>query len=101
MTSWASWTTTGVLTGAGGIRTVEVGALSGDLTVHTTWIDGLAEIAVQYSGALDWFTLVGSPVPCPSREESRSLHQAVIEAIREGEIEDALSSPGGGRTGSA
>ncbi|WP_443042713.1 hypothetical protein [Streptomyces sp. NBC_00344] len=69
--------------------------------MHTTWIDGLAEIAVQYSGALDWFTLVGSPVPCPSREESRSLHQAVIEAIREGEIEDALSSPGGGRTGSA
>ncbi|MEV8566199.1 hypothetical protein AB0436_11595 [Streptomyces sp. NPDC051322] len=99
MTSWASWTTSGVFTGAGGVRTVEVGPISGDLTVHTTWIDGQAEVAVQFTGALDWFTLPGSPVPCPSQEESRSLHQAVIEAIRLGATETALSTTG--RRGSA
>jgi hypothetical protein len=92
MTSWASWTTSGVFTGAGGVRTVEIGPISGDLTVHTTWIDGQAEVAVQFTGALDWFTLPGSPVPCPSQEESRSLHQAVIEDIRSGATEITLSS---------
>ncbi len=83
--SWASWTTSGVYTGTGGVRTEEAGILSGDLTVHTTWFDGQASVAVQYSGSSDWFTLVGSPVPCPSEEESRSFHQSVVEAVRAGE----------------
>lgn len=101
MTSWASWTTGGVFTGMGGVTTVEVGPIRGELTVHTTWIDGQAEIAVQYSGALDWFTLTGSPVPCFSREDSRSLHQAVIEAIRAGATDDALSPQDGSGSGRA
>ncbi|BFP57467.1 hypothetical protein ACFYUM_14205 [Streptomyces fimicarius] len=83
--SWASWTTSGVYTGTGGVRTEEAGILSGDLTVHTTWFDGQAAVAVQYSGSSDWFTLTGSPVPCPSEEESRRFHQSVVEAVRAGE----------------
>ncbi|QNE78911.1 hypothetical protein F0344_33825 [Streptomyces finlayi] len=82
--SWASWTTSGVFTGAGGVRTEEAGILGGDLTVHTTWADGEAEVAVQFSGASDWFTLVGSPVRCPTEEASRAFHQAVVEAVRAG-----------------
>lgn len=30
--TWASWTTTGVFAGRGGVRTDEAGVLSGDLT---------------------------------------------------------------------
>ncbi|WNF25429.1 hypothetical protein RI138_00665 [Streptomyces sp. C11-1] len=82
--SWASWTTSGVFAGTGGVRTVEAGILTGDLTVHTTWSDGQASVAVQYSGSSDWFTLAGSPAPCPSEEESRAFHQSVVEAVREG-----------------
>ncbi|MFJ4963283.1 hypothetical protein EES43_00885 [Streptomyces sp. ADI96-02] len=82
--SWASWTTRGVFAGTGGVRSVEAGILSGDLTVHTTWIEGQASVAVQYSGSTDWFTLEGSPVPCASEEESRSFHQMVVEAVRSG-----------------
>ncbi|KAA6220150.1 hypothetical protein ACFFSH_19675 [Streptomyces filamentosus] len=82
--SWASWTTAGVYTGRGGVLTVEGGIVTGDLTVHTTFADGEARVAVQYSGASDWFTMSGSPVPCPSEEESRELHDAVVEAVREG-----------------
>lgn len=82
--NWASWTTLGVFAGTGGVRTEEVGVVSGDLTVHTTWTERQAEVAVQYSGASDWFTLAGSPVPCRSEEESRSLHQSVVEAVRAG-----------------
>jgi hypothetical protein len=84
MMAWASWTTTGIYAGAGGVRTDELGVISGDLTVHTTWSGGQAQIAVQYSGASEWFTLTGSPVPCPSEEASRTLHQAVVDAVRAG-----------------
>ncbi|ANW16745.1 hypothetical protein [Streptomyces clavuligerus] len=82
--SWASWTTTGVYSGRGGVLTDEVGVLTGDLTVHTTWAGGEARIAVQYSGASDWFTMSGSPIPCTSEDESRSLHQAVVDAVQTG-----------------
>ncbi|MFD3652112.1 hypothetical protein ACTU45_03025 [Streptomyces sp. 24-1644] len=82
--SWASWTTSGVFAGAGGVRTKEAGVVGGDLTVHTTWADGEAEVAVQFSGASDWFTLVGSPVRCPSEADSRAFHQSVVEAVRGG-----------------
>ena len=82
--SWASWTTAGVYTGRGGVLTDEVGVLTGDVTIHTTWADDEARVAVQYSGASDWFTMSGSPVPCASEVESRDIHKAVIEAVRAG-----------------
>ncbi|MFD7861990.1 hypothetical protein [Streptomyces sp. NPDC057682] len=83
--TWASWTTRGVYSGHGGVLTEEVGPLSGDLTVHTTWADGSAQITVQYTGAADWFTMAGSPVACPSEEASRTLHEAAVEAVRQGD----------------
>ncbi|MGV9317263.1 hypothetical protein ACWDR0_34585 [Streptomyces sp. NPDC003691] len=82
--SWASWTTTGVYSGRGGVLTDEVGVLTGDLTVHTTWAGGEARVAVQYSGASDWFTLSGSPTPCLTEDDSRVLHQWVVQAVQEG-----------------
>jgi hypothetical protein len=79
-----TWTTTGVFTGRGGARTDGAGTVTGELTVRTTWDGKQAEVKVQYSGTAQWFTLVGSPVPCPSQQDSRRLHQAVVEAVREG-----------------
>ncbi|GAA4908952.1 hypothetical protein ACFPM3_12215 [Streptomyces coeruleoprunus] len=84
MSAWASWTTTGVITGTGGVRTKELGVVTGDLTVHTTWYGTEADVAVQYSGSSEWYTLEGSPVPCHSEEESRRLHQDAVEAVKEG-----------------
>ncbi|WKD36868.1 hypothetical protein [Streptomyces xanthophaeus] len=80
--TWASWTTTGVFAGRGGVRTDEAGVLTGDLTVHTTWSSPEAHVAVQYSGGSDWFTVTGSPVRCESEEFSRLLHQTVVDAVR-------------------
>lgn len=82
--NWATWTTEGVYTGHAGIDTVEGLILKGSLTVHTTWADGQAFISVQYSGATEWYTVVGSPFPCTSERESRDLHQAVVDAVRSG-----------------
>lgn len=83
--TWASWTTINIQAKAGTVRTEEVGVLSGDITVHTTWAENEAYVAVQPTGASDWYTLVGSPVPCSSEEESRQFHQDVVEAVREGD----------------
>ncbi|MGV9253661.1 hypothetical protein [Streptomyces sp. NPDC003697] len=82
--TWASWTTTGVFAGRGGVRTDEAGILTGDLTVHTTWHGTQADVTVQYSGTSQWFTLTGSPVQCLSEGDSRDLHQVVVEAVRAG-----------------
>jgi hypothetical protein len=73
-----------VFSGRGGVLTDEVGVLSGDLTVHTTWADDAAQVTVQYTGAIDWFTMSGSPVSCCSEEESRRLHDAVVQSVRDG-----------------
>ncbi|MEU8591013.1 hypothetical protein AB0C59_29005 [Streptomyces sp. NPDC048664] len=81
---WASWTTKGVYAGRGGARTEDAGIMTGDLTVHTTWDGSEADVAIQYSGGSQWFTLAGSPVPCDSEAGSRHLHQEVIEAVRAG-----------------
>lgn len=84
--TWASWTTVGILARPGAVQTEEIGPMQGgDLTVHTTWSEDEAQVTVQYSGALDWYTMAGSPVPCASEADSRAFHQAVVEAIRSGE----------------
>ncbi|WP_411104188.1 hypothetical protein [Streptomyces sp. cmx-4-9] len=84
--SWASWTTCGVFTGRGGVKTEAGPLLTGELDVHTTWSqdDGLAQVAVQYSGGSEWLTLAGSPAACSSEEASRGLHEAVLGAVRAG-----------------
>ncbi|MFF4751441.1 hypothetical protein ACWD5R_05680 [Streptomyces sp. NPDC002514] len=80
----ASWTTPGVFTGRGGVRTDEAGIVTGDLTVHTTWHGRAADVTVQYTGTSTWLTMTGSPVPCRSERHSRDLHQAAVAAVRLG-----------------
>ena len=58
--------------------------MTGNLTVHTTWADGTAQVALQFTDATDWFTMTGSPTPCPSEAASRTLHDAVVQAVRNG-----------------
>jgi hypothetical protein len=73
-------------TGPGGAMTTEVGVITGDLTIRTTrQPDGLVHIAVQYTGADDWYTLHGSPLPVPDGQLEDYHHQVLdtIEAGRE------------------
>ncbi|MFH7594142.1 hypothetical protein WDV06_03440 [Streptomyces racemochromogenes] len=79
-----TWTTTGVFTGPGGTLTETAGTLTGELAVRTTWEPERAHVAVQYVGGAEWHALAGSPVPCPSAEAGRSVHQSAVDAVRAG-----------------
>ncbi|MFC6982300.1 hypothetical protein [Streptomyces cirratus] len=81
---WASWTTNSVAAGPGGVATQEAGALTGTLDIHTSWTDGRARVTVRHAGEERWFTVAGSPAPCPSGYQSRLLHDRVVGAVRAG-----------------
>ncbi|WP_274561535.1 hypothetical protein [Streptomyces spiramyceticus] len=84
MDTWATWTTQGIIAGSGGVMTTEGGPITGDLTVHTSWIDGLARVTVQHTGATEWYAMLGSPVPAANEDTGRAVHQAAVEAVNEG-----------------
>ncbi|MFP3987152.1 hypothetical protein U9R90_06540 [Streptomyces sp. E11-3] len=64
--------------------TDEVGVITGDVTVATATLpDGRAVVAVQYTGAAEWYTLTGGPVPVPAGGLDE-LHHDVLELIRKG-----------------
>ncbi|MFE7564027.1 hypothetical protein [Kitasatospora sp. NPDC057500] len=93
--SWATWTTQSIISGPGGVTTVEIGPISGDLTVHTTWVDGEARLTVQYTGALDWYSVTGSPVPAADETTARAVHQAMVNAVKTGRGSGAPQAPTG------
>ncbi|NUS17030.1 MAG: hypothetical protein HOY69_37485 [Streptomyces sp.] len=70
--------------GAGGATTIDVGVITGDLTIATTDLhNGTAAVDVQYLDADEWYTLQGSPAPLP-RTGLAGLHEEVLRAVRAG-----------------
>ncbi|MFE9454524.1 hypothetical protein [Streptomyces sp. NPDC006739] len=77
--------TSNVTAGPGGAMTDETGVITGDLTVRTTLTDDGhgAHVAVQYTGADEWYTLTGSPSPIP-RGGLAAYHRDLLGRIRRG-----------------
>jgi hypothetical protein len=73
-----------VTAGPGGAMTDEVGVITGDLTIATSLRpDGRAHIAIQYTGAEEWYTLTGSPAPLPPGGLA-ALHTNVVRRVQHG-----------------
>ncbi|MFE6686851.1 hypothetical protein ACFVFQ_10280 [Streptomyces sp. NPDC057743] len=73
-----------VTAGPGGAMTVQVGVITGDLTVTTTDLgDGTAAVVIHYTGAEDRYDLEGGPVRIPPTGIV-GLHRAVLDAVRTG-----------------
>ncbi len=80
-----------VKAGPGGAMTDEVGVITGEVTLSTSLRpDGRAAVAIQYTGADEWYTLTGSPVHLP-RAGLRALHQEVLDRVRRGDGAEAPS----------
>ncbi|MCQ4208045.1 hypothetical protein [Streptomyces longispororuber] len=85
-----------VRAGPGGAMTDEVGVITGDVTVATVRrSDGAAHVAVQYTGADEWYTLTGSPVPVPPGGLG-ALHDEVLRRVRRGGAAEVSAPPGDG-----
>ncbi|MEV7595808.1 hypothetical protein AB0O91_00285 [Kitasatospora sp. NPDC089797] len=76
--------TTGIAAGPGGVMTVEVGVVTGDLTLRTTWDGRRAVLDVRYDGADEWYTVEGSPVPAATAAAAEDTHHAMTAAVRRG-----------------
>ncbi|MFG2844280.1 hypothetical protein ACGF12_14060 [Kitasatospora sp. NPDC048296] len=76
--------TAGIAAGPGGVMTVEVGVITGDLTLRTTWDSRQAILHIQYDGADEWYTVEGSPVPATTASEAEAAHRAMTAAVRRG-----------------
>ncbi|MEW1909235.1 hypothetical protein AB0442_12330 [Kitasatospora sp. NPDC085895] len=83
-TSEGPLVTMGVTAGPGGVMTVEVGVITGDLTLRTTRQGNQAVLEIQYDDADEWCTVQGSPTDIPAGKKLQTVHQAVIDAIKKG-----------------
>jgi hypothetical protein len=69
-----------VTAGPGGAMTDEVGVITGDLTIAATArSDGHADIAIQYTGAEEWYTLTGSRTTPTGRWPDQSAIRRATE----------------------
>ncbi len=90
---------TGFSTHAGGVLTVEVGVLRGELILATRLIAGyreepLVETLAEYVGAEDRYTVAGPPVPLASlgRTHERA-HWEAIERLQTPVGDNWLNEP--------
>jgi hypothetical protein len=63
----------------GGVLTVEVGAITGDLELLTRPADSGIEAEVRYAGARDLYTVTGSPVP--TTDTHHKAHEAILKQL--------------------
>lgn len=69
---------------AGGVKTDEAGAVTGELEVATAVESGNLEVSVRYAGAEDWYTVSGSPVQVGrsgNSDSHRAFHDQALEAL--------------------
>ena len=63
----------------GGVLTVEVGAITGDLELLTRPTNSGIETEVRYAGARDLYTVSGSPVP--TTDTHQKAHEAILKQL--------------------
>jgi len=63
----------------GGVLTVEVGAITGDLELLTRPTENGIQTKVRYAGARDLYTVIGSPVP--TTDSHHKVHQAILKQL--------------------
>lgn len=62
---------------AGGVMSVEAGAITGDLELLTRPDGGVLEVLVRYAGAEERYTVEGGPVPLREADPGE-LHERIL-----------------------
>lgn len=87
----------------GGVPTVDVGTITGELELESTLADGRCRHRVRYAGADEWYRLEGeeSPTPVGDATDLARLHEALVDFLRavEGESSEPVDPPHGSQRG--
>ena len=73
--------TTDITAGPGGVMTVEVGVITGDLTLRTDLSDGAVTVKVQYKGADEWYTVQGAKAHLASADDLDAVHTIAVALL--------------------
>ncbi|WP_062207307.1 hypothetical protein [Streptomyces sp. NBRC 109706] len=67
---------------AGGVMTAEVGAVTGELELHSAiGEDGSLDLRIRYAGADEWYTVEGGPYRLYDPRDHEVLHEILIAAL--------------------
>lgn len=87
----------------GGISTVEVGTITGDVELESAPVDGGCRHRVRYAGADEWYRLEGEqdPVAVEDGADLARLHEALVDALRAsaGAADEPVDPPHGSQQG--
>jgi hypothetical protein len=76
-----------ITSSTGGVMTVEVGAITGELEVATRPHPQGTEVKVRYAGAEEWYPIEGSPLPAPEP------HERVLDHLTTPRKQPPVTSP--------
>lgn len=69
---------------AGGVMTVEVGAITGELELATRPTKDGLDVRIRYRDAEEWYTVEGAPLPPDALDPASTpegLHRAIVEHL--------------------
>ncbi|SOD61985.1 hypothetical protein SAMN06297387_104155 [Streptomyces zhaozhouensis] len=67
---------------AGGVMTREVGAITGELELHSTVDeDGALALRVRYAGADEWYAVEGGPYRLRDARDAEVLHEVLVAIL--------------------
>ena len=73
--------TADIVTGPGGVMTDEVGVVTGELQLETTFADGRAALRVRYKEADEWYTVTGGSAPAADPAARDAVHAIAVALL--------------------
>ena len=73
--------TADIVTGPGGVMTDEVGVVTGELQLETTFADGRAALRVRYKDADEWYTVTGGSAPAAGPAARDAVHAIAVALL--------------------
>ncbi|TDB79492.1 hypothetical protein [Micromonospora sp. KC721] len=73
--------TADLVAGPGGVMTDEVGVITGELTLRTTYADGQVQLSVQYKDADEWYAVTGGSTELADPAGIDAVHRIAVALL--------------------